>query len=137
MIRDKFIDYNGSRLHYAKTGNGDKHLLVFHGFGQDMNVFEFLANSLSRHYTFYVFDLYFHGKSYWANGEQTLTKGEWKEIMKIFFSQNQIGNFSVAAFSLGGKFALATLESFPDKTKEIFLIAPDGIKTSFWYNLAT
>lgn len=137
MIHNKFIHYNNSSLHYAKTGNGEKHLLVFHGFGQDLNVFDFLSRSLARHYTFYVFDLYFHGKSEWAHGEKPLEKNEWRETMKLFFSEHQIDEFQIAAFSLGGKFALATLEAFPEKTKKLYLIAPDGIKTSFWYNLAT
>jgi pimeloyl-ACP methyl ester carboxylesterase len=102
-----------------------------------MSVFDFFATSLARQYTFYVFDLYFHGKSTWTAGEKTLTKEEWKEILSLFLRENDITGFSVAGFSLGGKFALATLEAFPEKTEGIFLIAPDGIKTSFWYSLAT
>jgi pimeloyl-ACP methyl ester carboxylesterase len=43
----------------------------------------------------------------------------------------------LAAFSLGGKFALTALEAFPEKVKRLTLLAPDGIKTSFWYSLAT
>jgi pimeloyl-ACP methyl ester carboxylesterase len=38
---------------------------------------------------------------------------------------------------MGGKFALASLELFPRRIKEFKLIAPDGIKTLFWYSLAT
>lgn len=137
MIRDKFVHHNNNSLHYAKAGTGDKHLLVFHGFGQDLTVFEFLTLSLAPRYTFYIFDLYFHGDSKWSHGEKTLEKEEWKETIQLFLTQNQIENFSLAGFSMGGKFALATLESFPEKIKEVFLIAPDGIKTSFWYNIAT
>ncbi|HET9052541.1 MAG TPA: alpha/beta hydrolase, partial [Cyclobacteriaceae bacterium] len=37
----------------------------------------------------------------------------------------------------GGKFALITLEAFPERINEIFLLAPDGIKTNMWYRLAT
>jgi pimeloyl-ACP methyl ester carboxylesterase len=137
MIRNKFIHYQGSSLHYAKAGNGDKHLLVFHGFGQDLSVFDYLAESLARQYTFYIFDLYFHGKSTWAHGEKTLTKQHWTETLQLFLKENEIDHFSLAGFSLGGKFVLATLESFSEKVREVFLIAPDGIKTSFWYSLAT
>ncbi len=137
MIRNQFIRHNTSNLHYAKTGNGEKHLLVFHGFGQDVSVFEFFARSLAPHYTFYVFDLYFHGKSTWAHGEKALSKEEWTQTMTSFLQENNIARFSLAGFSLGGKFALATLEGFPERTEQIFLIAPDGIKTSFWYSLAT
>lgn len=137
MIRDQFVIHNGNRLHYAKTGNGDKHMLIFHGFGQDISVFEYFTKSLAKHYTFYVFDLYFHGKSSWAHGEKTLTKNEWKETMLTFLRENLVDRFSVSGFSLGGKFVLATVESFPEKIENVFLIAPDGIKTSFWYSLAT
>lgn len=137
MVSDKFIRFNASTLHYAIAGNGEKRLLVFHGFGQDMEVFEFFSRSLAKQYTFYVFDLYFHGKSTWAHGEKTLSKEEWKQTVYLFLQENNIARFSLAGFSLGGKFALATLEAFPDRTDSIFLIAPDGIKTSFWYSLAT
>lgn len=137
MIRDKFVRYKDSKLHYATTGSGTKHLLIFHGFGQDLSVFEYLTRSLARHYTFYVFDLYFHGESKWAHGEQVLTKREWADTLGLFLNENNINRFSVGGFSLGGKFALTSLEFFSDRIDEIFLIAPDGIKTSFWYSLAT
>jgi pimeloyl-ACP methyl ester carboxylesterase len=137
MIRDQYIRYNNSSLHYAKTGNGEKHLLVFHGFGQDISVFDYFTRSLATHYTFYVFDLYFHGRSQWAHGEKILTKKDWQQTIALFLSENQIDKFNIGGFSLGGKFVLATLEAFPEKIEKVFLIAPDGIKTSFWYSLAT
>jgi pimeloyl-ACP methyl ester carboxylesterase len=137
MIRDKFVHHKNSTLHYAVAGNGQKNMLIFHGFGQDMNVFEYLSSHLARHYTFYVFDLYFHGKSIWGKGEQTLEKSEWRDTVNLFLEENSLQDFSLAGFSLGGKFVLATFEAFPERTREIFLIAPDGIKTSFWYSMAT
>jgi pimeloyl-ACP methyl ester carboxylesterase len=137
MIRDNFVRYNNSVLHYAKAGNGEETLLVFHGFGQSHHIFETFADTLKEHYTLFVFDLYFHGNSSWSDGETPLSKAAWKNTIALFLEENRIDHFGVAGFSLGGKFALATLEAFPDRTKEVFLIAPDGIKTSFWYSLAT
>ncbi|MEI9918296.1 MAG: alpha/beta hydrolase [Bacteroidota bacterium] len=114
-------------LSYTKTGN--KPLLMFHGYGQDASVFKGIDG--------YSFDLFFHGKSVWTKDEAPLEKSEWKEMISEFLIKNNIDTFSVLGFSMGGKFALATLEAFPDRVKEIILIAPDGIKTSFWYSLAT
>ena len=51
--------------------------------------------------------------------------------------ENRIEKFSVAGFSLGGKLALVTMESFPDRIEHLVLLAPDGVRTSVWYNLAT
>nr|WP_276371729.1 alpha/beta fold hydrolase [Chryseolinea sp. H1M3-3] len=110
---------------------------MFHGFGQDNYSFHSLSSLLMGHYTAYIFDLYFHGQSTWGYGESPLEKGHWKETMQEFLKENQIEKFSVVGFSMGGKFALATLEAFPHRIEEIILLAPDGIKTSFWYSLAT
>lgn len=133
----KFLHFENSVLHYTTLGNGPRKLLLFHGFGQDSNSFYPLSKILSQEYTAYIFDLYFHGQSKWGHGEAPIEKKHWKETMDTFLTENQIDKFSVAAYSLGGKFALATLEVFPAKVMGMILLAPDGIKTSFWYSLAT
>ncbi|MFM8913565.1 MAG: alpha/beta fold hydrolase, partial [Flammeovirgaceae bacterium] len=87
-------------------------------------------------YTLYSFDLFFHGQSHWHSRE-ALEKSDWKEILLMFFQQESITDFELVGFSMGGKFALATLELFPDRVRKLTLLAPDGIRTSFWYSLAT
>jgi pimeloyl-ACP methyl ester carboxylesterase len=137
MIESRFIQFGSDSLHYVKAGRGKTNLLFFHGFGQDHTVYHHLIQTLAPHYTLYICDLYFHGQSRWGSDEQPLEKAHWKKTMQVFLNENGIDNFSLVGFSLGGKFALATMESFPQQCKEIWLIAPDGIKTSFWYSLAT
>jgi pimeloyl-ACP methyl ester carboxylesterase len=121
-----------AQVHYTKSGEGAKIMLTFHGYGQDNTVFEKYTG-----YTFYHIDLFFHGKSKWNKGELALEKSEWKEIIEKILVDNNIHTFSVMGFSMGGKFAMATLEAFPHRIIDIILLAPDGIKTSFWYSLAT
>jgi pimeloyl-ACP methyl ester carboxylesterase len=116
-------------LSVKKYGTGREALLLFHGYGQDATVFKGFEG--------YSIDLFFHGKSVWPNDEEPLEKEEWKALVSEFLDKNEIGAFRVLGFSMGAKFALATLEAFPDRVKEIILLAPDGIKTSFWYSLAT
>ena len=124
-------------LFYTKLGNGKDVLLLFHGFGQDNTAFTPLAQSLSHRYTCYIFDLYFHGKSKWTHNEQPLEKKEWRAILQRFLHENQIDSFSLLGYSMGGKFVLATLEAYADSVQKVFLLAPDGVKTNFWYHLAT
>ena len=131
------VSYKNSTLCYQKSGHENKALLLFHGFGQHRHAFAQLAETLAPHYTLYSFDLFFHGQSQWALGEQPLEKEMWKEIMNDFLSEHKIKNFNLLGYSLGGKFVLATLELFPTRIDHIFLLAPDGIKTNFWYSLAT
>lgn len=124
-------------LHYTKLGNGSHILLVFHGFGQNKSYFRHLATQLSNRYTIYVFDLFYHGRSVWPLKNSPLTKLFWAEWLTQFLQQEHISRFAVLGFSMGGKFVLATLESFAERISELILIAPDGVKTSFWYSLAT
>jgi len=137
MARENFIHYRNNILHYVKAGNGKQPLLVFHGFGQDHTLYVPLLKSLSPQYTLYIIDLFFHGKSKWNHGERPLEKREWKNFMSTLLREQDIDTFSILAYSLGGKFALATLEAFPKQIKHLYLVAPDGIKTSFWYSMAT
>lgn len=136
-MTEKLFTYENTTLHYGVTGTGPEVLLLFHGFGQDHTAFEAFDKILSPRYTLYAFDLYFHGRSTWGIGESPLLKNYWKKIMEAFLETLPVKTFMIAGFSLGGKFALATLEAFPERTKGIVLMAPDGIKTSFWYSLAT
>ena len=137
MIQESFIHYRRNLLHYVKAGNGKHPLLVFHGFGQDHTLYVPLLKSLSPRYTLYIIDLFFHGKSEWNDGEEPLEKSTWNNIIQVLLREHNISTFSILAYSLGGKFALATLEGYPKAVKRLFLLAPDGIKTSFWYSMAT
>lgn len=136
-MAEELLHYEKSSLHYVIEGSGPKNLLVFHGFGQNRKAFENFSAVLSSEYTLYIFDLYFHGQSHWGYGERPLEKIVWKKTIASFLEVHGITRFSLCGFSLGGKFAIATLEAMPDKVETMMLIAPDGIKTSFWYSLAT
>jgi pimeloyl-ACP methyl ester carboxylesterase len=136
-MSSRFFHFGKSTLHYTILGSGPESLFMFHGFGEDNNSFYLLSQILSKQYTAYIFDLFFHGQSTWGNGELPLEKDYWKEMLGEFLKEHQIENFNVAGFSLGAKFALASLEAFPEKTRGVILLAPDGIKINFWYTIAT
>lgn len=117
-------------------GNGPKVLLAFHGIGQDHQCFMPLVEVLSKEYTLYLWDLPFHGQSPPLTKEK-LPLSEWQHIVQTFLQQQHIERFSVMGFSMGGKFALATLGAFPNQVESCYLLAPDGITESIWYRLAT
>jgi pimeloyl-ACP methyl ester carboxylesterase len=129
-------------LNYQKIGNSNKILLAFHGMGQDFSCFQNFAQTFENQYTTYLFDLPYHGKSGGINGNiyqenEVITKEIWKEYLEDFLQKNQIQNFSIIAFSMGGRFALATVEAFTERIEELILLAPDGITEDPKYILAT
>ncbi len=122
-------------LHYQKIGKSDKILLAFHGMGQDFSCFQKFAQTFDNQYTTYLFDLPFHGKS--RLNETTITKEIWKEYIDKFLQENKIQKFSIISFSMGGRFALATIEAFSQKIENIYLLAPDGVTKNLFYAGAT
>jgi pimeloyl-ACP methyl ester carboxylesterase len=131
------IELEGSRLFYQKQGHGPLIFLAFHGFAQHSGYFAQLVKPLAETHTFFCFDLFFHKQSHWAHGLEALQPAHWKEIMEAFLLKENIPNFGLTAFSLGGRFAMLTLELFPERVEKMVLLSPDGIKTNPWYNLGT
>lgn len=136
-VQEHSISMPGQTLFYYKAGSGALPLIVFHGFGQRHRVFAPWIPHLEKKYTLIFVDLYFHGKSTWADAHRALEKETWKEVIGLILKQENIATFSLAGYSLGAKFALATLEAFPAAVIELYLIAPDGITRNFWYSMAT
>ncbi|GGM72657.1 hypothetical protein GCM10010967_00200 [Dyadobacter beijingensis] len=124
-------------LPYTKLGSGPRILLAFHGIGQDgASCFAPALKSLGTHYTIYAFDLPFHGQNSHSPFE-VISKAEWRQRIQHFLNTNSIIRFDIAGFSIGGRFALATLEAFPENIDYAFLIAPDGVSEHPMYTLAT
>lgn len=92
-------------------------------------------DSVKSDYAIYNFDLYYHGKSIRAN--TPLSTKQWKLAFGAFLTREQINHFSIAAFSLGGRFALATYDTFSDRVESMILVAPDGIFQNIWFRIAT
>lgn len=131
-----YVVVENARLAYRRLGNGPAILVAFHGFGQTGQVFAALGETLGTRYTIIAVDLFFHGDSQYTH-PSLLTKEGWQKLMNAFFYAQQIDRFSLLGFSLGGRFALTTMEGFAHRIDQLVLVAPDGITPNPWYWLAT
>jgi pimeloyl-ACP methyl ester carboxylesterase len=138
LIKEKyFYQYEEASLHYLFYRGGPDVLLCFHGYGQQAQVFEPLARRLSSQYSIYSFDLFFHGQSKWPDCERAIPSEFFSEVITNFLDDRAIRKVCLCGYSLGGKIVLNLVEKLGHLIKKIMLIAPDGIKTNFWYSLAT
>ena len=124
------------QLHGIRYGKGRFPVLAFHGYGQEAAAFKPFSDLLPQ-YSVYSFDLPFHGYSHYTRQDQPLAIPEWQEAIGKFLAEHNIKRFSIAAYSMGGKFALALILAFADRIDNAYLVAPDGISTSFWYSMST
>lgn len=132
----QFFRYQHQQLAYRRMGTGPRIVVAFHGFGQTSLVYAPLAAALGDVYTIYAVDLFLHGGSKRPDSTQ-LAKQDWCDCIGAFLTDRRIGRFTVMGYSLGGRFALVLTECFASRIDEVILMAPDGIRFSRWYGLAT
>lgn len=133
------FQHEGLSLEYETIGNGKKTMLAFHGFGSSSGLFRILEPSLGKHFTIYSFNLPYHGNSHVSHqlAEKGITSKFLNNYFTKFLESISTNEFSLIAYSIGGKLALTLIGLFPEKIKEVFLFAPDGIKISPWYKFVT
>jgi pimeloyl-ACP methyl ester carboxylesterase len=133
----EFLETDFGHLAYKKHGTGKNISLLFHGFGQNMKVYEPFLDLIKEDDCYMVFDMFYHGHSSWKSIDQKLTKVIWRKILLQLMEKEDFAKFNLIGYSMGGKFCLISYELFPCHVKSLLLMAPDGIKTGFWYNMAT
>ena len=124
-------------LAHIRFGNGPVIWLAFHGIGQDAGAMAPFGEQLAETHTIYSIDLPYHGRGRRTGWPADITKSYWQSLVAHFLTEQGIGRFSVAGFSMGGRFALVTADLFTDHLDELILIAPDGVTEDPWFRLAT
>lgn len=126
-------------LEYLVTGKGNHPVLCFHGFGREAKDFLHFESMLEEDEFLVSINLFQHGNSQWSlprkieSGIQIEEHIHWVEglLEKLGASQ-----FSMLAYSMGGRIACTTFLHISDRVKKLLLIAPDGFKVNRLYQFA-
>jgi len=133
-LPSSFLLHRGYQIHYRLIGSGPLVTACFHGFGEQAAAFEVLVGILPGH-RLVAIDLPFHGGTDWQEGEPFGPE----DLLKILdgIPETAQGRIGLMGYSMGGRVALSMLEWMPDRISHLVLLAPDGLKVSPWYTLAT
>jgi pimeloyl-ACP methyl ester carboxylesterase len=124
------------RLAYRKWGNGYDIVLALHGYGRSADDFDFCSDALLPTQSLVAIDLFGHGLSTFdpeRNPNRPLVSDEWIELIAEFLVALQAREYSLLAYSLGGRLALCLLQSPRLNFRRALLIAPDGLKMNRFY----
>lgn len=133
-----FIHYEQSEIHYLYYGNGSTNVIGLHGYGECASSFDILKACLPADYFLIAIDLPFHGSTLWNEQRPFTVEDLTLAIEYIFKNLNrQEQRFILIGYSMGGRIAMSLLQYIPEKISKLVLLAPDGMKTNFWYWLAT
>lgn len=132
--------YDDHTVSYIKFGKGPRSLIAFHGFGQNAGVFYNIEPAIGKQFTVYSINLFHHAESRYPTYKDPNTpiSPAWHlEWFKLFLAEAGIDRFSLMGYSLGGRVSLMYMQQMPKQIESMILLAPDGIKKSFWYHYAT
>ena len=125
------ITVNGVHLYYEKSGEGIP-VLLLHGNGESLKIFNALASSLSARYTVYSIDTRGHGKS---QKGVLISYDLFCEDIYQFISALNIKKPLIIGFSDGAITAIKIAVKYPELLGGILLcganLYPEGLKTKY------
>jgi len=127
----QFIQHHEYRLPYQVFGNGENLLFAFHGFGKTSDDFKEYAKTIGATYTIIAFDFFYHGPhSIDLNTPlPPISNSNLAGILEKLMWDNKKVNCSLLGYSLGGRLVLGLIHKIPNRIQNVFLIAPDGLRT--------
>jgi pimeloyl-ACP methyl ester carboxylesterase len=133
-----FFLYHHSEIHYSRWGKGDRTLVCFPGYGEDLSSFSFLQTDLEKDFTIIAIDLPYQGRTNWAEHDLFFPESL-VEIIDGIFEQEKLQRKDTyyLGYSMGGRVILQLAELIPASIGKMILIAPDGLILNKWYWLAT
>lgn len=120
--------YQGVKLYYEKSGNGEA-IILLHGWGCDGRIFSDIVNLLEKKYTVYNLDLPGFGRSDEPPFPYTLE--HYVKLFSKFIYDNKIIAPILIAHSFGGRIAIRYASLFP--VSRLILIDSAGIKPKKLY----
>ena len=106
-------------LNYEITGTGNEHLVLLHGFMENLTIWTDMEPHLAEKFTLIKIDLPGHGSSKVYNEIHSMELMA-AEVKKVTDSLN-IEKFHLLGHSMGGYTSLAFAEKFPDALKSLTL----------------
>ena len=108
-----------SALHYEMRGRG-KDLVLLHGWGLNLGVWDDLSRALARRFRVIAIDLPGHGRSDWDPKAATPAAQAWR-VHETLAPLTE--RYSLLGWSLGGQFALDLAAAMPAGIERLVLIA--------------
>jgi pimeloyl-ACP methyl ester carboxylesterase len=127
-MQTAFFPYKNGRIHYLKFGTGPKFLVALHGFADRARMFAVLEPALAETHTVVAIDLPWHGLTEWP--DEFFTKKDLLAWVEILMKNENFERLELMGFSFGGRMAQAILPDLLPKLDKLYLISPDGVKTT-------
>jgi pimeloyl-ACP methyl ester carboxylesterase len=121
---EAFVNVDGSKIRYLKSGTGKKNLLLVHGLGASAERWESVIPSFSNDYTVYVPDLIGFGLSDKPSADYSTEF--FANFLSSFLREINVTSATVIGSSLGGQIAVEYASLNQKKVEKLILVSPAG-----------
>ncbi len=121
---EAFVNVDGSKIRYLKSGAGKKNLLLIHGLGASAERWESVIPSFSTDYTVYVPDLIGFGLSDKPSADYSTEF--FANFLASFLREINVTNSIVIGSSLGGQIAVEYASLNQKSVEKLILVSPAG-----------
>ncbi len=121
------ITVNNVTLNYIEKGKG-KPLIMLHGNGEDLQIFDKLIDKLQKHFTVYAIDSRNHGES---TKTADYTYETMAEDIHQFIEKLELKDVSVIGFSDGAIISLLLTLKYPQILEKMVLLGVNLKPTDF------
>lgn len=118
---------NEIKVAYVDEGRGEETIVFIHGLGSYLPAWKKNIEGLKGQYRCIAIDLPGYGKS--SKGEYSGSLRFYARVVAEMIDSLKLENVTLAGHSMGGQIAVIAGLAYPDKIKNLVLVAPAGFET--------
>ncbi|TBR26534.1 MAG: alpha/beta hydrolase [Candidatus Nitrosotenuis sp.] len=123
-MREEFVNIDGSKIRYIKTGSSTKNLVLIHGLGASAERWEPVLPYFGKHYNVIVPDLIGFGYSDKPNTDYTAEF--FTRFVSSFVETLGLDRTAIMGSSLGGQIAVEYTAANQQSVDRLILVSPAG-----------
>lgn len=124
MVQENFVEVDGSKIRYLKSGNSEKTLVLVHGLGASAERWIGVIPKFAKHYNVIVPDLI--GFGYSDKPILDYTPDFFSAFLGKFLDALEIKHPNLIGSSLGGYVAAEYTSANPNNVEKLVLVSPAG-----------
>ncbi len=119
--------YKNTKINYSSNGKGTA-VVLLHGFLENISMWDFIVEKLSKRNRVICIDLFGHGKS--ENFSYVHTMEEQSKMVKAVLDSLHLRRYFMVGHSMGGYISLSFAELFPKNLKGLCLMNSTALPDS-------
>ena len=128
-VKVKNLEINANKISYYQGGNGDKVVVLLHGFGGSKENWNKLSMNLTKNFQVYAMDLPGFGGSDFIADKNTIE--DFRDTVIRFIEKIGHPKIKLVGHSTGGLIAAQVAKKIPHVVEDLWLITPAGATGNF------